>query len=76
VTKNPQVLISTREAAAILKEDPRSVQRKASAGTLPFVQKMPGAKGAYIFDEASIRKFKEIADKESAALAEDDGDEQ
>jgi hypothetical protein len=66
VTKNQQVLISTREAATLLESDPRTIQRKAAAGLLPYVQKMPGAKGAYIFDETTLREIKALAEGEAS----------
>lgn len=54
--KNRQTLISTAEAAALLNEDPRTVQRKAKAGTYP-AQKLPGLRGAYVFTEADIAQI-------------------
>ena len=51
--KNRQTLISTAEAAERLNEDPRTVQRKAKAGTYP-AQKLPGLRGAYVFTESDI----------------------
>lgn len=51
--QNPQTWISTNEAATLLNEDPRTVQRKAKAGTYPG-QKLPGLRGSYIFDQATI----------------------
>lgn len=57
MTENPQVLLSTKEVAAMLHEDPRSIQRKAKAGVIPHAAKMPGAKGAYIFDMSTIQRI-------------------
>ena len=56
MSKNPQVMISSREVAAILNEDPRSVQRKAKSGEYP-AQKLPGLRGSYIFDRDAILKI-------------------
>ena len=52
--KNRQTLISTLEAAQLLNEDPRTVQRKAKAGVYP-AQKLPGLRGAYVFTEADVQ---------------------
>ncbi len=49
-----QKLLSTVEVATMLNVDPRTVQRRAEAGELPTVAKMPGSTGAYIFDAAVI----------------------
>lgn len=54
--KNRQVLISTSEAATLLNEDPRTVQRKAKSGAYP-AQKMPGLRGAYVFTEGDIARI-------------------
>ncbi|GAA3948250.1 helix-turn-helix domain-containing protein [Microbacterium soli] len=51
--KNRQKLISTNQAASLLIEHPRTVQRKAERGEYP-AQKMPGQRGAYVFREADI----------------------
>jgi len=67
MTSTRQVLISAKEAAAILTEDPRSVQRKAKAGVIPFVAKLPGAKGAYIFDMEEIQAIVRERRAEAAA---------
>jgi hypothetical protein len=55
--KNPQMLISAKEAADILHEDPRNIQRKATDGKLPFVTKLPGLRGAYVFDKEVIESI-------------------
>lgn len=54
--KNPPVMISSREVAELLNEDPRSVQRKAKSGEYP-AQKLPGLRGSYIFDLDAIQKI-------------------
>lgn len=56
MAKNRQVLISAKEAASLLNEDPRTVQRKAKAGQYP-AQKLPGLRGAYVFTEADIERI-------------------
>ena len=56
MAKNRQVLISAKEAASLLNEDPRTVQRKAKAGEYP-AQKLPGLRGAYVFTEADVERI-------------------
>lgn len=51
--KNRQKLISTNQAASMLIEHPRTVQRKAKSGEYP-AQKMPGERGGYVFREADV----------------------
>lgn len=48
--------ITTAEAAEILGVSVRTVHRRTEAGDLPYEMKLPGATGAYIFDEATIRE--------------------
>lgn len=54
--KNRQTLISAKEAAEMLHEDPRTVQRKAKSGEYP-AQKLPGLRGAYVFDLHDINRI-------------------
>ena len=51
-----QDLIGATEAAPILGEDARTVQRKAKAGEYPAA-KLPGLRGAYIFNRADIERI-------------------
>lgn len=55
MTKNRR-MISTGETARLLNEDPRTVQRKAKAGEYQ-AEKMPGLRGAYIFDRAYVQRL-------------------
>lgn len=70
--KNRHTLISTNQAAELLIEHPRTVQRKAESGEYP-AQKLPGKRGAYVFREADVLAIiaKRVRDaekhKESAA---------
>lgn len=52
--KNQQELITTTEVAKLLNRDARTVQRQATSGELPFVSKLPGTTGAFLFDRADI----------------------
>lgn len=56
MTENRPDLISAREAAERLGEDPRTVQRKAKAGVYPAT-KLPGLRGAFVFDAADIAEI-------------------
>lgn len=47
--------ITTAEAAKILGVSVRTVHRKADAGEIPHEMKLPGPRGAYIFDEDVVR---------------------
>lgn len=48
--------ITTAEAAKILGVSVRTVHRKADAGEIPHEMKLPGPRGAYVFDEDAIRE--------------------
>ena len=58
MTENRQKMVSTIELAQRLGETPRTVQRKARSGEYP-AQKLPGAKGAYIFDPITVERLLE-----------------
>jgi predicted DNA-binding transcriptional regulator AlpA len=47
-------LIGSREVAQILGISVPTVNRRAGAGELPAVHKIPGRRGAYVFDRATI----------------------
>lgn len=51
----PTALLTSPQAGAILGKSARTVQRMADAGDLPFVQKLDGPNGAYLFDAEAIR---------------------
>jgi len=53
-------LIGAAEAAEILGEDVRTVQRKAKTGEYPS-QKMQGLRGAYVFHRVEIEALAERA---------------
>ena len=58
-------MISTAEAAQLLTEDPRTVQRKAKSGEYKS-EKLPGVRGAYIFDRAYVER---LAERRNARVA-------
>lgn len=43
-------LLTSPQAGVILGKSARTVQRMADAGELPYVQKLTGPNGAYLFD--------------------------
>lgn len=47
-------LITTKEAADILRESVKNTIRRVQAGELTAVTKLPGLRGAYIFDVAVV----------------------
>ena len=63
MTKNRRN-ISCAEASELLNEDPRTVQRKAQSGEYK-AEKMPGLRGAYIFERAYIQRL--VAKREKVA---------
>jgi excisionase family DNA binding protein len=42
------------EVAALLGLPKRTIQRRAKAGQLPTIGKLPGIRGAYLFDRNTI----------------------
>jgi excisionase family DNA binding protein len=60
-------LITAAAAALILGVSSSTVRRLAESGDLPFVQKLPGPNGAYLFDEAVVRQH--LADHAETAPA-------
>jgi excisionase family DNA binding protein len=55
-----RTLISTEEVAKLLGVDETTVQRRARAGHIP-AHKMPGLRGAYIFERAVIEQLIDAA---------------
>lgn len=47
-------LIGTGTAARILGVSPRTVKRQARDGDLPYVSKLDGELGSYVFDRADV----------------------
>lgn len=47
-------LIGTREAAAIIGESVKNTLRRVDSGQLPAVIKLPGIRGAYLFNRSDV----------------------
>jgi excisionase family DNA binding protein len=47
-------LVTSFQAAVMLGKSPRTIQRMADSGALPFVQKLPGPNGAYLFNRTQV----------------------
>lgn len=56
-------LITTTEAATVLGLDRRTVTARVRSGTLAPAIKLPGERGAYLFDRADIER---LAEQETA----------
>lgn len=52
-------LITTGQAAELLNVSHSTVARAARRGELPYVQQLPGSKGAYLFDPDVIEAERE-----------------
>lgn len=50
-------LLTTAETAAMLGRSPRTVARLAAEGELPYVQKLEGVRGSYLFDRGTVQLF-------------------
>lgn len=50
--------LTTRDVAVALGVSPREVARRVQRGVLEPVVKLPGVRGAYLFDPASIEALK------------------
>lgn len=46
----PATLLTSPQAGAILGKSARTIQRMADSGDLPYVHKLDGPNGAYLFD--------------------------
>lgn len=62
---NPDELLTSPQAGAILNRSARTVQRLADSGDLPVAQKLPGPNGAYLFRRADVERM--AAPAEAAA---------
>jgi excisionase family DNA binding protein len=56
-------LLTTGQVAQRLGLHIRKVQRMAEAGDLPYVDKLPGHNGRYVFDADVIEHFARVAER-------------
>ncbi len=49
-------MIGVAEAAAVLGISPATVTRWAASGKLPYLRKLPGKTGAFVFDASLVRR--------------------
>ena len=50
-------LLTTAETAALLSRSVRTVARLAAEGELPYVRKLDGIRGGYLFDRGTVELF-------------------
>jgi excisionase family DNA binding protein len=50
-------VMTVPEVCALLGMDRRTVQRRAAAGELPYIRKLPGVNGRYLFDRTVVEMF-------------------
>lgn len=55
--KTDELMIGVTETAAILGISPVTVTRWAKTGKLPYLRKLPGKTGAFVFDSAVVRRL-------------------
>ena len=67
MTTNSNKLISTKEASDLLGESIKNVTRRVSAGELTPVTKLPGIRGAFIFNAADVTTLKTSLDQKAPA---------
>lgn len=69
MTPNGTSILTAAEAGEILGCSARTVIRKAEADPpeLPFVRKLPGPNGDYLFDRAAVEELKAAKDAEAVA---------
>lgn len=63
-----QALLTTAEAAKRLRISTRTIARRAGSGDLPYVRKLDGIRGSYLFDAAVIDLIARQQDRRMSAL--------
>lgn len=51
--------MTTAEAAVVLRKSARTVQRMAETGRLPYLKKLPGPNGSYLFEPGEVHRLAE-----------------
>jgi excisionase family DNA binding protein len=59
-------LLNTRQVAERLGVDPRTVHRMAEDGRLPYMAKLEGSTGAYVFDPDVIDDVTQLRQEDGA----------
>lgn len=54
---DPEEFILSSEVGVILRKSPRTVARLAESGEIPYVRKLPGPNGAYLFKRSDVEKL-------------------
>lgn len=54
-------LLTAPEVARILGKSVRTVHRLAAAGDLPVAHKLPGPNGAFLFERATVERYRRAA---------------
>ena len=49
-------LFTTTQVATLLGKSPRTIHRMADTGRLPYVAKLTGTRGAYVFEPAVVEQ--------------------
>lgn len=62
-------LLTTAETASLLGRSPRTVAKLAQDGELPYVRKLDGKRGGYLFDRGTVELFKRQRDARKAPAA-------
>lgn len=71
-------MLTSPQCGALLGKSAKTVIRMAERGDLPFVQKLPGPNGAYLFDPEVVQEkamqqvLGEIHQRSAGTLFEDD----
>lgn len=53
----PGSLLTSAETARMLGKSPRTINRLAASGQLPYEQKLPGLRGSYLFSRAVVDMY-------------------
>jgi hypothetical protein len=65
--QNHDAPLTAAETGVMLGVSPKTVIRRAEAGELDFIRKLPGPNGDYLFDPAVVRQY--VADSEAAGAS-------
>ena len=63
---DPDELIVSSQVGVIIGKSPRTVARLAESGEIPYVRKLPGPNGPYLFRRGDVEKLAADRSKASA----------